>query len=53
MARTEAIILSMTRQERRMPRLLRGSRLRRIANGSGTSIRDVNGLLNHLHKCKK
>jgi len=53
MARTEAIILSMTRQERRMPRLLRGSRLRRIANGSGTSIRDVNGLLKQFTQMQK
>ena len=53
MARTEAIILSMTRQERRMPRLLRGSRLKRIANGSGTSIRDVNGLLKQFTQMQK
>ena len=42
MAHTEAIILSMTAKERATPRLLRGSRLTRIANGSGTKVSDVN-----------
>ncbi|MGB1127453.1 MAG: signal recognition particle protein [Opitutales bacterium] len=56
MARTEAIIRSMTLQERRAPRLLRGSRLKRIANGSGVQVRDVNALLkqfNQMHKMMK
>lgn len=53
MARTEAIILSMTPQERRMPRLLRGSRLKRIANGSGVQVRDVNALLKQFGQMQK
>ena len=43
--RQEAIIGSMTRAERRNPKLLNGSRRRRIAAGSGTSVPDVNRLL--------
>ena len=53
MARTEAIILSMTRQERRAPRLLRGCRLSRIAKGSGTQVRDVNALLKQFSQMQK
>jgi len=45
MARVEAIVLSMTPQERRMPHLINGPRRRRIAAGSGTSIDEVNKLL--------
>jgi len=44
-ARQEAIILSMTFKERRNPKVLNGSRRRRIAAGSGTSVQDVNRLL--------
>lgn len=44
-ARQEAIILSMTPDERRNPKLLNASRRRRIAAGSGTSVQDVNRLL--------
>jgi signal recognition particle subunit SRP54 len=43
--RQEAIIGSMTKAERRNPKLLNGSRRRRIASGSGTSVPDVNRLL--------
>ena len=43
--RQEAIIGSMTRAERKNPKLLNGSRRRRIATGSGTSVPDVNRLL--------
>ena len=43
--RQEAIIGSMTKAERRNPKLLNGSRRRRIASGSGTSVQDVNRLL--------
>lgn len=43
--RTEAIILSMTKKERRNPKLLNGSRRLRIANGSGTKVKDVNQLI--------
>jgi len=53
MARTEAIILSMTVQERHNPRLLRGSRLKRIADGSGTQVRDVNALLKQFGQMQK
>jgi signal recognition particle subunit SRP54 len=42
---TEAIIHSMTREERRNPRVINASRKRRIARGSGTSVQDVNQLL--------
>ena len=42
---TEAIICSMTPDERRSPNLIRGSRIRRIARGSGTCVRDVRTLL--------
>jgi signal recognition particle subunit SRP54 len=44
-ARMEAIVLSMTAQERVHPELIKGSRRKRIAAGSGTSIADVNKLL--------
>ncbi len=44
MARQEAIILSMTKKERAKPELLNASRRRRIAEGSGTSVQDVNKL---------
>jgi len=44
-ARQEAIVRSMTRAERRNPKLLNGSRRRRIAAGSGTSVPEVNRLL--------
>ncbi|MDP4693156.1 MAG: signal recognition particle protein, partial [Opitutales bacterium] len=50
---TEAIILSMTVQERRAPRLLRGSRLKRIAQGSGVQVRDVNALLKQFGQMQK
>jgi len=53
MARTEAIILSMTVQERHNPRLLRGSRVKRIADGSGTKVSDVNALLKQFGQMQK
>lgn len=53
MARTEAIILSMTPQERQAPRLLRGSRLKRIADGSGVQVREVNALLKQFGQMQK
>ncbi|MGH2366334.1 MAG: signal recognition particle protein [Chloroflexota bacterium] len=46
--RVEAIIYSMTRAERRNPKVLDGSRKRRIARGSGTSAQEVNQLLNQF-----
>ena len=45
LVRLEAIIQSMTREERRKPHLINGSRRKRIATGSGSSIQDVNKLL--------
>ncbi len=53
MARTEAIIQSMTIQERRKPRLMKGSRLRRVAQGSGVQVRDVNALLKQFGQMQK
>ena len=53
MARTEAMILSMTRQERLRPETINGSRRKRIANGSGTSVEDVNKLLRQFDQMKK
>ena len=52
-ARTEAIILSMTAQERSRPEVIDGSRRRRIAAGSGTQPRDVNQLLNQFKQMQK
>jgi signal recognition particle subunit SRP54 len=45
MKQAEAIVLSMTPAERRNPKILNGSRRRRIARGSGTTVVDVNRLL--------
>jgi signal recognition particle subunit SRP54 len=45
MGRVEAIVLSMTPAERRMPHLINGSRRKRIAAGSGTTVQQVNQLL--------
>ncbi|MGQ9814843.1 MAG: signal recognition particle protein, partial [Candidatus Roseilinea sp.] len=45
MKRVEAIINSMTREERRRPDLLNASRKRRIAKGSGTEVQEINQLL--------
>jgi signal recognition particle subunit SRP54 len=50
LARQEAIILSMTRAERREPRLLNASRRRRIAAGSGTTVQDVNRLIKQFEQ---
>jgi len=49
----EAIINSMTIEERMEPKVINGSRRRRIANGSGTTIRDVNDLLKQFEQMKK
>lgn len=53
MKRVEAIILSMTRQERRRPEVLNGSRRRRIAAGSGTTVQEVNQLMKQFREMKK
>ena len=52
MKRTKAIIQSMTPYERSHPETLRSSMKRRIANGSGTTVNDVNKLLNQFDKMK-
>ena len=51
--RQEAIILSMTLQERRNPKVLNGKRRKRIAAGSGTSVQDVNRLLKQFQQMSK
>ena len=53
MKRTEAIVLSMTPEERRDPSILKASRKKRIADGSGTTVTDVNKLLNQFEEMKK
>jgi len=53
MKRTEAIIDSMTRKERSDHRIIDAGRKTRIANGSGTKIADVNGLLRQYEQMKK
>jgi len=53
MKRAEAIICSMTPEERRDPRLINGSRKRRIAQGSGTSVSEVNQLLNQFRQMQR
>ena len=50
---TEAIILSMTPKERQHPEIINGSRRRRIAEGSGTSIPEVNKLLKQFEGTRK
>jgi signal recognition particle subunit SRP54 len=51
--RVEAIILSMTAQERAMPRVIDGSRRKRIARGSGTTVEEVNRLLDARKEMEK
>lgn len=53
LARTEAIVLSMTPKERRKPEILNASRKRRIAAGSGTTIQEVNRLLKQFEQTKQ
>lgn len=53
MARTLAIIQSMTKQERNNPNILNASRRQRIAKGSGTTVTDVNRLLKMFEDMKK
>jgi signal recognition particle subunit SRP54 len=53
LARVEAIVLSMTPQERRMPHVIDGSRRKRIADGSGQTIQDVNKLLSARKQMEK
>jgi len=51
--KVEAIISSMTRQERRHPRIINASRKRRIARGSGTQVQDVNALLTQFRQMQR
>lgn len=53
LGRVEAIIRSMTPGERRDPKIIDGSRKRRIASGSGTSPQDVNALLRQFAEMQK
>lgn len=53
MGRVEAIILSMTPEERKNPSIIKASRKERIAKGSGTSVQEVNRLLNQFEDMKK
>jgi signal recognition particle subunit SRP54 len=49
----EAIISSMSMQERREPSIINGSRKRRIARGSGTSVQEVNLLLSQFRETQR
>lgn len=51
--RMQAIILSMTPEERRNPQIIDGSRRKRIARGSGTTIQEVNQLLNQYYQLQR
>ena len=53
MDRVEAIIYSMTTQEKTTPDIINASRKKRIAKGSGTTIQDVNRLLKQFEDMKK
>ena len=52
-AKLEAIISSMTLKERRKPEIIKASRKQRIANGSGTTVQDVNKLLAQFEQMQK
>jgi len=53
LGKVEAIINSMTREERKSPKVLNGSRRKRIAKGSGTSIQDVNRLVKQFTEMQR
>ncbi|MBQ2352373.1 MAG: signal recognition particle protein, partial [Bacteroidales bacterium] len=53
LAHIEAIILSMTPAERENPDIINGSRRKRIADGSGTSVAEVNRILKQFEETKK
>jgi signal recognition particle subunit SRP54 len=53
LVRVEAIINSMTKEERHNPKILNGSRRKRIAMGSGTRVQDVNQLMSQFQQMKK
>jgi signal recognition particle subunit SRP54 len=50
LTRSEAIVCSMTLAERRDPRVMNSSRKRRVAEGSGTQVQDVNQLLKQFRQ---
>ena len=51
--RVEAIISSMTPEERRKPKIIDGNRKKRIARGSGTTVQDVNALLSQFRQMQR
>jgi signal recognition particle subunit SRP54 len=51
--RIEAMILSMTPKERQNPDIINGSRRKRIAAGSGTSVEELNGLIKQLYEMRR
>jgi signal recognition particle subunit SRP54 len=51
--KVEAIINSMTARERENPKILNGSRRKRIARGSGTSVQDVNRMIKQFSEMQK
>jgi signal recognition particle subunit SRP54 len=53
LGRTQAIINSMTTKERRNPKVLDGSRKRRVAKGSGSSVQEINQLLSQFQQMQK
>jgi signal recognition particle subunit SRP54 len=53
MGRFDAIISSMTMDERQRPEIINGSRRQRIARGSGTNVQDVNRLLKQFAQLRK
>jgi len=53
LVKVEAIINSMTAQERKVPKVLNGSRRKRIARGSGTSVQDVNRLIKQFSEMQR
>lgn len=53
MARTEAIVLSMTKEERKDPSIIKASRKQRIAKGCGLTVTEVNKLLTQFEEMKK
>ncbi len=50
---TKAIIQSMTKEEKKDPSIMRGSHKRRVAKGSGTSVDQVNKVINQFERSKK
>jgi signal recognition particle subunit SRP54 len=53
MLHTQAILSSMTREERRRPEVFNGSRKRRVAAGSGTTVQEVNQLLRQYQQMRR